>query len=243
MRRTADLRGRHDLGEIVGYSYLIYARHFVALFSIALTTVPVHMLFVVLQRRVDPNSGAYGVVSLLVIPDLLIVVVAAGAVIQTVNDVANGVPPESGRSLDAAFSRFGALVSTLALAAVLTVASLIAFPYFAVRWTLSQQGVMIGGKRNWAALDASSSIVKGQWWRTFGIILVVTLIALGPTLIAQTATLGPAIIDGLVTSVVSAFVMPFVLTAQTLLYYDLRARKQVDAGTDRLSPPEQDLSR
>ena len=48
---NGELRGTHDLGEIIGLSYRVYARCFVPLFAIALVTVPLRMLTGIAQDR------------------------------------------------------------------------------------------------------------------------------------------------------------------------------------------------
>jgi hypothetical protein len=112
-----------------------------------------------------------------------------------------------------------------------------------VRWVLSEQTVMIEGRERWSALDSAAAAVHDRWWRTAGVLVTILLIQLGPLIIAGAATAGPPIVAGGVSSVVSALVLPFVVTAQTLLYYDLKARLHDDAGADRLAPAEQDVSR
>ena len=115
--------------------------------------------------------------------------------------------------------------------------------YLSVRWVLTEQTVMIEGRDRWSALDSSAAAVRGRWWRTLGILIVIGLIQAGPLLIAGAAQAGPPIVAGGVTSIVSALVLPFAVTSQTLLYYDLKARLHDDASADRLTPAEPDVSR
>ncbi len=109
--------------------------------------------------------------------------------------------------------------------------------YLAVRWMSAQQVVMIEGKERWSALDASAEIVRARWWHTFGILLVITLIVLGPTALAATSAAAPPLVEATVASVAGALILPFFTTAQTLLYYDLKARNAVDVSTARLDAP------
>jgi hypothetical protein len=274
VRPAADLRGRHDLGQIVGYSYRIYGRFFGVLFGIALITAPVQLLVGVLQARFGSGS-AQAYIALLALPGLLLGLLATAGLIFALHEITGHTRPDFSRSLDSAFQRFGALLSTVLLAGVLGVASLFAVPfvtlwwvvrrdaridgkrnwwlvivpfaltaYLSVRWVLAEQVVIIEGRERWAALDASAGAVRGSWWRTFGVLLVIALIQLGPLLLASAATAGPPIVAGGVTSAVSALVLPFAVAAQTLLYYDLKARTtDGDGGADRLSPSEQDVPR
>ena len=101
---------------------------------------------------------------------------------------------------------------------------------------------MIEDRRNWSALDGSAGIVRGRWWRALGIMLVVVLIELGPIWISFVSMLAPPLVEAMTTSVVAALVLPFATAAQTLLFYDLKARKgQADAIADRLSAAEPDV--
>jgi hypothetical protein len=264
----ADLRGQHDLGEIVGYAYRLYGRHFTAFFLIAAITIPMQLLIGVIQQG-SSSDGAQVAASLLNIPAAIIGLIATAALIFAVHDATGGTAPDFGRSLDAAFERFGAVFKTSLFAGVLAILALAAAPglaifwlmrreatidgqrnwwfalvpgvlavYLVVRWAFIQQSVMIESRRHWAALDESAAVVRGSWWRTVGVLLVVALIELGPLLVTSAATLLPPLVAAGIASIVFALVIPFPVTAQTLLYYDLKARKQPDVSADRLPPAE-----
>jgi len=237
--KKADLRGRHDLGAIVGYAYRIYARCFVALFALALLVLPVEMLGGVLLG--PPKAGDATTPTMLF--QLAIAAVAAvtmSGCIFAVNEIATGSAPSFGKALDAVFERFAALFGTLLLGTALAAGALYAFPlvalywlfhrdvtldgrrqwwivlvpfalplYLVVRWSMMQQAVMIDGKRNWAALDASADAVRGNWWRVARTLLVVALIASGPWLLAGGATLLPDLGYATITGFALALGLPF----------------------------------
>jgi hypothetical protein len=240
---VADLRGRKTWPEIVRGGWQTYFANFRALFSIGLITAPVQMLSGVAASRISDSDtqrlatdGFAGV-------QALVTVIATAALIHAVNEIAEGRKPEFGVSIDAALSRFFAVFTTNLLGGLLALLSLLFLPYFVVRWTFGAQAVMIEGKRNWAALDASSSIVKGYWWRTLGIVLVIVIISLGPSVIAGPATLLPPLPSATILGLVIALTIPFLVTAQTLLYYDLKARSAPHAATDGVPSAEPDLPR
>jgi hypothetical protein len=220
------------------------------MFLIALTTVPLQMLAAVVQDRIESPENAQLAAAPLQLAGALVTVIASGALIHAVNDVATGTRPDFSRSIDAAFARFGRLLTTNLLGSILALLSLIALPYFAVRWAFSAQAVMIEDKRNWAALDASSSIVKGQWWRTLGILLMIVIVAIGPSVAASGAALLPALASSTILAAALALTLPFLIGAQTLLYYDLRARKAgpaqievpVDVSEEEPQPDSEDHS-
>src|SRR5581483_6626077 len=80
MRPPADLRGRHDLGEIVGYAWRIYLRNFGTLFALALLTVPVQMLAGAIQAQVD-SGDRMNVTYALLLPNALVSLIAGAAVV------------------------------------------------------------------------------------------------------------------------------------------------------------------
>ncbi|MBF6599999.1 MAG: hypothetical protein IVW36_05780 [Dehalococcoidia bacterium] len=269
--KPADLRGKQDVGSIVGLAYQIYAQNFLTLFAIALIVAPVELLTGVLQARFT-SPPAQQAISLLTVPGALLTLLATAALIAALHEFTAGTKPAFSRALDVAFQRFGTMLSTLLLAAALAVAALLAVPfltlwwlrhprasidgernwwlalipgaltlYLLVRWAVQQQAVIIEGRANWSALDSSAAAVRGWWWRTLGIIIVIGLIQAGPLLLSQAAKAGPPIIAGGVTSIVSALVLPFAVSAHTLLYYDLKARQHDAVSADRLTPAEPDL--
>lgn len=227
-----ELRSPHDFGQIVGFSYRIYLRNFWTLFAVALITVPLPMLEAVIGSRIDAGNPAQLLVGLIMLANVFVAVVATGSLIHAVNQIASGVAVEAGSALDAGLARFTSLISSNLLAGILTLLSLIFFPYFLVRWLFVPQAVMLEDKRNWAALDASSSIVKGAWWRTAGIALVVVLIGLGPSILASPAARLPVLPATTIVTLAAALALPFIITAQTLLYFDLKARKQTHVSVD-----------
>jgi hypothetical protein len=264
---TKPLRGTHDLGEIVGYSYRLYFRDFLPLFALALLTAPIEMLSGVISQRFD-GEGVAAALNLLQFPQILVTLVVVPALIHATHTISGGERPSFTGSLDASFERFGRVFRTFLLLVGLILASAMAAPflaiywlfnkdatidgrrdwylaivpglllfYLAVRWAFYTQAVVIFGKENWAALDDSADAIRGQWWRTLGITIVVTLIMLGPYMLASLANALPPLAASAIISSVSALVLPFAIIAQTLLYYDLKTRKHL-AGL----PAEGDVS-
>lgn len=105
--------------------------------------------------------------------------------------------------------------------------------FFWVRWNFTIQEVMLARRRNWAALDGSADLVDAYWWRTLGIILAVAIVTFIPaSFLASTGAFFSPIVSAVIVSSVSALVLPYVIIAQTLLYYDLQARREPDASPD-----------
>ena len=254
---TKPLRGTHDLGEIVGYSYRLYFTNFAPLFALALLTAPLQLLAGVISQRSN-SDAAEAATSLLQFPQILVSLVVAASLVQAVHAITGGERASFNGALDAAFERFGPIFRTFLLLIGLALAAALAGPflaiywlynkeatvdgrrdwwlaivpfallfYLAIRWAFNTQAVMFSGKENWAALDDSAQAVRGSWWRVFGVLLVVAMIIVGPTLVASTATALPPLAASAIVAGVSSLVLPFAIIAQTLLYYDLKTRTAV----------------
>jgi hypothetical protein len=114
--------------------------------------------------------------------------------------------------------------------------------YLVIRWYFVPNAIVIQNKRSWAALDESADAVRDSWWRTAGIVLVIALIQFGFTVSAAGASAyAPPLVDGAVSGLVNALILPFAVTAQTLLYYDLKARHAIDNAPPAVDAPEPDI--
>jgi hypothetical protein len=94
--------------------------------------------------------------------------------------------------------------------------------YLAVRWTLAPQAVMVAGKANWSALDDSAAAVRGRWWRTLGIVLLISVLVAVPVVLASVTRLAPALVEAVTTALAGALTQPFAVAGLTLLYFDMR---------------------
>ena len=95
----ADLRGPHDLGEIVGYAYRLYLRNFIPFFLIALTTAPLQLLIGVIQDRIDDPQTAQSATAPLQLLSVVVSLVATGALIRAVDAAATGTPSDAMQAL------------------------------------------------------------------------------------------------------------------------------------------------
>ena len=126
-----ELRGQHDLSHIIGLAYRLYARNFVPFAMIAMITIPLQLLIGVIQQG-SSGDGAQVAAAFLNIPAALVGLIASSALIFATDEVTGGTPPDFGRSLDAAFEKFGALFKASLLGGVLAIAALVAAPALAV---------------------------------------------------------------------------------------------------------------
>ncbi|MGQ9675337.1 MAG: hypothetical protein ACUVX1_06685 [Chloroflexota bacterium] len=132
------------------------------------------------------------------------------------------------------------LIGVVALALSLTVIGIPVAIFLVIRWAIFMQAVVIEGQG--FGLTRSSSLVKGTWWRVFGILIVAGIflyvLYLIPTLLIA-IPLGIAALVAIpesfllfsaaflvVNTLLGIVTAPIIPIVSTLLYYDLRIRKE-----------------
>jgi hypothetical protein len=143
------------------------------------------------------------------------------------------------------------LVLLAVLGLSLTIIGIPAAIYFIIAWVFMWQTALLEGCGPRAALSHSSALVKQSWWRVLGIVLlfviivmtinmilyiplaislvisVVTAVMTGSATLAATGPPTWTIIGATIGSIIGNIIsIPIFMTATTLLYYDLRVRKQ-----------------
>jgi hypothetical protein len=105
-----------------------------------------------------------------------------------------------------------------------------------VRWYFVPQTVVLESAHGAAALRGSARLVEGFWWRTFGLIVLVNVVALVVAVVlgapfTAAADRADRAVWALVGEVIaSSVVQPFGALFSTLLYFDLRARTRAGAA-------------
>lgn len=119
------------------------------------------------------------------------------------------------------------------LTIVLTVVALALY----VRIFFTSQAIMVEDQGPWQAIKRSWRLTQRYFWRTVGYLLVIILLMYflaslpAIVLIAPTALLGidqrlQLLLQIIVTTIFSVIATPFSLIAYTLMYFDLRIRKE-----------------
>lgn len=109
--------------------------------------------------------------------------------------------------------------------------------YFFVAWSLIPQAIMLEGVDGIAASKRSRQLMQNYWWRSFGLLVVtalfLTIIAQIPAAIVDNATSNAAgafqarsLVDLVINLVVGILIRPIQTAATTLLFYDLKVRKE-----------------
>jgi hypothetical protein len=136
------------------------------------------------------------------------------------------------------------------LTAVLALGLPFAF-YLTIKWLLVLQTVMLEESRVTQSLARSSALVTGNWWRTLGVCILPAIaptIVVGiPVLVALAFWGDPAgfvatVLQRVVSMSPTLVIVPLATIAQTLLYFDLRARReryisQIMGGAVEVPPP------
>src|SRR3954469_6970962 len=110
--------------------------------------------------------------------------------------------------------------------------------YFYVAWQFVQQEILFEDRSLRESLRGSHARVRGHWWRTVVVTVILALIAvvIGPILgFFLIFANFSAVLVNLIGSIVYALVFPYVALGRTLLYLDLCAREEAEktAGLTR----------
>ncbi|MCH8993920.1 MAG: hypothetical protein IH959_03025 [Chloroflexi bacterium] len=231
------LKQRRDLSQIIETAFTLYARNFWPLYSIAAVVIPLGIASAVLQVAIDDDLATAIVITSLSLLQIAVSVLAVAAIVAALGDIDAGRPAEFSHAYDVAFERFwtllGALLRVVAIVLLLFI-TILGIPWAiqrSVRWLFVQQAVILDRTSARAALSYSADAVSGSWWRTFGIMILLTVIVQIPAqIISAPFALAPPLVSGTVSSSLSALALPLSAIGMTLLYFDLKARRQAVAA-------------
>jgi hypothetical protein len=239
-----DLSRSRDLGGILGGAFRLYRTRFGLFATIAFAVVvPVDLLIYGFAGEwlwSDPGSDASmpvgADVAALLSPWLITTPLITAGHVHAVMDLGAGRPASAGSALAAAARRLTPVATAVVLAGLGATLGLIALIvpgiYLWARWFLAAQAVVAEDLGPVEGLGRSASIVSGQWWRVFGIALVITILAgiLAALILVPLQLLGDALDSGplvLLGQIVGdAVTLSFAALAGTLLFFDARARKE-----------------
>jgi hypothetical protein len=223
-----------SLGVLVRnwWSFLAIAAAFVVPVELAISGVGLEQLSSDYDK--SPSAGETilpALVSFLVTGPLV-----TATCVHALESVARGEGPRAGRSILNGLDAFAPVFAAICLAAAGIALGLVALivpgVYLAVRWYFVPQAVVVEGRRGVAALQRSGELVTDNWWRVAGIVLLANLAATLPALIIQTPLNGVAEsadreVVALAGRVVAEVItVPFIALISTLIYWDLRVRRE-----------------
>jgi hypothetical protein len=231
------------VGDLLNETFMVYGRHFWSFIVLAaVVQAPTNLLVALAWGQGWPALAAAGLLSFLGSMFVYSAVISAVGQQYIVGRIA--LARCYARvwwrvvSLTALSILFG-LAIVLGVAMSFLVIPAVVIVIYMVYWSLSAQAIVVEGYRTIGALRRSFELARGNWWRVLGISLVFGLVAIGLAILLTVpfalavgmvapedpTTLSTAL--GIVANVlVAVAVPPVVFIAETLLYYDLRVRKE-----------------
>jgi hypothetical protein len=253
-RPSAPLRiaRRRSWGQILTASGRMYFKQARLFLTIGLLFIPLGLVISLVQALVlggfgllgvDTTGEAAGALALLVVAVGTTLALLGFGLVQAATACAL-VEIDRGRSVGAvqayrvALERLRPLVRGLALAVLVClalVATWFLIPvaiWLAVRWALLAQVVELESGPGRRALRRSAELVRGHWFRVASLVGISALLALaaGPLVGALLifATDAPLALLNLVAGIVYAVAMPFVALTTAYVYFDARARVELE---------------
>lgn len=176
---------------------------------------------------------------------LIALVVQSGALAVVISNRYLDRPITVGDAYRAAMNRFGTLLGAILWLILRLVLLFIAcfvligipfFIFFYVAWSLIAQVIMLENSGAIAASRRSRQLIQGYWWKTCGLLLVTFILVAIVTGIPAAVIGGIAgatgsvairtLVSGIVGLIVGVLVRPIQAAATTLLFYDLKIRKE-----------------
>ena len=171
------------------------------------------------------------------------IALAQGAAMRILSDHYLGTETTWTGSLRYAFSRFGSLLWIVLLSGLAWIfGGMLGFIpgiYLYVSFAVVIPVRLIEDERGRRALSRSRALINGRWWPTFSTLLVVLLITTTLTLLATafvggstfflantTSSTTARAVTGLLTAGVNVIVTPISAAVATIIYFDLRVRKE-----------------
>jgi hypothetical protein len=247
-----DLTRRRELGQLVEDSWSLYGGNLGLFLTIALAIViPADLLVLGVGAgqlwqgyEEDPTLGPSALAAVLHL--LVIQPLVTAACIAAVMSLGRAERPSAGWSIARGFERWGAVLAAVILGGLATVAGLVFFVipgiWLAVALYFASQAVVAEGHSPVDALRRSRELVRGEWWRVFGIGVLFTvavgvvsgLISAGAQGIASATD--RQVFDLLGTMLADVLTVGFIAVASTLVFFDLRARSEGVPPPPRWAP-------
>lgn len=222
----------------------------------ALTLVPAALVQILVAMSLNPRSPAsFALYALVSVVAGLAQLVPYTALIHAVSMRSLGRAVTIGEAYSCGFSRLlpllgsSIIVGILATLPAFTIIGIIASVFLYVRWGLFAQTSVIEQAGVRGALSRSWTLTKGFWWKTFLTMLLLLILlsvvsgVLSSILLAIVAAFGFSVGGGLeamfglgtgipsaaniaISALSTMIASPLLTIGATLLYYDLRVRKE-----------------
>jgi hypothetical protein len=202
------------------------------------------------HAAVTTNTAAILVVTVLAaVATLAVRTLGTGALVMVAGLRTLNQPCTIGMAYAHARRRYGSLLgaslaSSLAIVAVTLFTAFVGSPFalfLFVSWQLAPQAIVLEGRRAGAGLARSTNVTRGSWWRVAALLIVVGIVRLfaaavpgGLGFVIAGFTSSEDLLGGgagvvllaIVASLIDCVVASIALTANTLLFTDLRLRRE-----------------
>jgi hypothetical protein len=238
---------RRELGELGRDAAIIYFKNLRAFVPIGMVFIPLGIVATIVQTqlRLEDQIPSQVAGSLIVFGFggfyfIVTAIVLGGAIFAALREIDAGrrasFTGAYGVVLLRLWTLLGANLRSLFHIVVLGI-TIVLTPWAihrTVAWGFVGQAVILDDRRAKESLSASADAVSGHWWRTFAILTAITIVVVLPGPIIAFALLlfaSPPVTDMVYTvntALYSFVLFPFAFIASTLLYSDLKARKNPD---------------
>ena len=219
-----------DLGDLLSETFSVYGKAIGPFFAIALIPELPNLLSVAV------GGVAEVILSIL---SLIVGIVSVGASIICAGRVMTGQTADVAlcyshalkfvvRLFIASILIFLALAGSVIL--MLVVVGVPLFFYLLVVWFFTGHAIILEGFGAVDGLGRSRELVRGSWWRLFGIgvvyLLVLIALLIPGAIVAGLITSGSSAFGVVAFVIVGALLAPIISIGSTLVYIDLRVRKE-----------------
>jgi hypothetical protein len=236
------------VGEILDTALAVYRRHAFSLWRVVAVVIALpaalNGALAVAERQVRDSNGSSGSLFVLQLLYLIISLVASflatAAAYRLVADAYLGRPVDPAASLRFGLRRLASViwVSVLAGLGIFVGLLLVIVPglYLAVAWSVAIPVVLGENLRGRKALARSRRLVRGRFWPCAGVLVLSFLLAGIVAAVIAVVVAGIAgssgndtllfFDQGVSTLIADTLVLPFQVAVTTVLYIDLRVRKE-----------------
>jgi hypothetical protein len=247
-----DLTRRRELGELVDDTWRLLTSNLGLFLPIAIVIiVPLDLLVLgvgygELWHRYDASPPAGEQVTAVVLRLLVFQPLVTAAHVAAVMALGRGERPTPWWSIARGIERWGAVLAVVLLAALVVLLGFVVFIvpgiYLGVALYFSAQAVVAEDRAPVEALQRSRDLVRGQWWRVFGIGIVFSvmigvvggLVAYGLRFAADAAD--RQALELLGSMIGDVITIAFSALGATLVFFDLRARAEGVPPAPRWAP-------
>lgn len=219
--------------ELVDAAFQVFRRDPIPFMAVtAIFYVPFSAIRIAMAVPVTPEAIDWAPLFVASLLGLIVYAAAAGVNILIARDVYLGRPANFGEALRQTMPKLVPLLIASLIASLLTAIGMMLFIvpglYAFARLFAVQPAVVIEGAGVGGSIERSSALTVGMKLHVLGAMLLALVISMA-------ISLGAGLVSGMfnsrvvlfvVSTAVSVLIYPFFAIVQTLLYYDLRIRKE-----------------